>query len=303
MTEGHAQGLEPEVIWHRPDASIVSQPSAVPAPPSSNPGPEWVVLVNALLNDIWHIIIRNSEFKSQVGGRIDAFLRVWPQNLDLEKFADALFKVTSHRDAIVVFVSDYFRDNGRAELANMLDERLLNRFLELLPDRNKKSDQFIPFDARRGLLENLAKTIARKQNATNFIRARLNAKVHTFVSMIEAQRIEQSLSWQVHESALFLSIIALEVASSVDAPKPHRVGVATDYVHWLGRLMRSDVAAHAYVAPDPVPSEWLDDLVFAAQAVTKARLALGDVLDGPVGRVKDDPWVAPMFKDRLALLT
>jgi len=208
----------------------------------------------------------------------------------MEKFADAVFKVASHRDAIVVFVSDRLKSGGRNELANMLDDRLLDQILELLPDPGQKSGWFV---------ENLGKTIARKQNATNFIRAKLNPKVHTFVSMVETQRFEQTLAWDAHEAALFLSIIALEVAVWADAPESYRVGVATDYIHWLGRLMRSDVAASVYVALDTVPSGWLDDLVFAAQTVGKARRTLGGALDDPIARVKKDPWVEPIFKDRL----
>jgi len=50
-----------------------------------------------------------------------------------------------------------------------------------------------------------------------------------------------------------------------------RIGVATDYIHLLGRLMRSDLAAGVYVVRDPVPPELLDDLTFAAHLVADAR--------------------------------
>jgi hypothetical protein len=299
MIRGGVEGLQPEVIWRRADALAAPERSVATAPPPSRAEPAWAAPVNALLADIWNIIIRNSEFKLQVGDRIEAFLSAWPQDVDMEKFADALFKAASHRDAIVVYVSDRLRGGGRRELADMLDERLLDLFLSLLPDADQKGGWFVPFDARRTVLENLGKAVARKANATNFIRARFNSKVHSLVSRIETQRVDHTLAWDAHESALFLSIIALEAAAQVNAPQSHRVGVATDYVHWLGRLMRSDVAASAYVSLDTVPPGWFEDLAFAAQAVAKARCALGASLDDPIGRVTSDPLVAQVFKDKL----
>jgi hypothetical protein len=299
MVGGQTQGLQPEVIWKSADVPTAPAPSAVITSASSDTEPAWAVPVKAFLADVWNVIIRNSEFKPQVGARIDALLCAWPEGIDVEKFADALFKVVKHRDAIVVFVSDYLRSRGKDELANMLDDKLLNRVLERLPDAGQQSDWFLPFDVRRSVLENLGKTIARKQNATNFVRAKLNPKVHGFVRLIETQRFEQTIAWDAHEVALFLSIVALNVAVLSDAPESHRIGVATDYIHWLGRLMRSDIAAGMYVGDDIAPPEFLNDLIFAAQTIAKVRHVLGEDLNTPIDRVKDDPWVAPIFREKL----
>jgi hypothetical protein len=299
MIEGLTDGLQPEVIWKRANSSPMPRPSTTAASTSASFEPAWVAQANECLADIRHIIIRNSEFRSQVGARVDAFLRAWPTDMDMERFAEGLFKVVSHRDAIVVFVSDQLRNNGRAELANMLDDKLLNRFLATLPGPDRKGGWFVPFDARRGVLENLGTAIARKENATNFLRAKFNPKVAAFVAIVETQRFEKNLTWDAHEAALFLCIIALKVAVMAEAPAQYRIGVAADYTHWLGRLMRSDAAANVYVGLDTVPPEWLDDLVFAAQSIAKARFVLGEVLDVPIGLVKDDPWVASIFKANL----
>jgi hypothetical protein len=289
--------LQPEVIWKSADRSVSAQIGAIAASPPSDPQPSWVAWANAFLSDIWNIIVRNSEFKSQVGARVDAFLHTWPPGVDTDKLAVSLFKVVSHRDAIVVFVSDRLREGGRAELANILDDNLLARFLELLPGFEHKGGWFVPFDARRVVLENLGRTIARKQDATNFIRAKLNPRVYEFVRMIETQRLDPTIGWAAHEASVFLSIIALRVAIDAEGtPKRFRIGVATDYIHWLGRLMRSDVAASVYVVRDPVPPAWLDDLNFAANRIANARRVLGEALDAPIDRVNNDPWVAPLFK-------
>ena len=185
------------------------------------------------------------------------------------------------------------------ELADMLDDRLLNQVLELLPDAGQQSGWFLPFDVRRSVLENLGKTIARKKNATNFVRAKLNPKVNGFVGLIETQRFEHLITWDAHQVALFLSIIALDVAVLADTPESHRIGVATDYIHWLGRLMRSDIAVGMYEARDIALTEFLDDLIFAAQKIAKVRQALGENLNASIDRVKEDRWVAPIFREKL----
>jgi hypothetical protein len=213
------------------------------------------------------------------------------------RLAEALFKVISHRDAVVVFISDRFRSGGRAEIADILDDRLLVRFLEQLPGLDHKGGWLILFNTRRVLLEHLSATIVRKQNSSNFVRAKLNPKVDEIVSMIETQRLDPNRAWNLHEAAVFLSIITLRVAiGAVDTQERFRIGVAVDYIHWLGSLMRSDVAAGVYVVLDPVPTELLDDLTFAAHQVADARRVLGEPLEVPIRRVNEDPWVAGAFK-------
>jgi hypothetical protein len=289
-------GLQSAVIWKSPDPSGIAQPTAS-APPSA-PQPSWATLANAFLGDIRNIVIRNSEFKSQVGARIDSLLAAWPEGVDIDKLAESLFNAVSHRDAVVVFVSDRFRQGARPDIADILDEKLVARFLELLPGLDHKGGWFVPFDTRRAVVEHLGTTIARKQKATNFVRAKLNPKVYELVTMIESQRLNPDCAWVLHEAGLFLSIIALRVATDAaeGTQERFRIGVATDYIHWLGRLMRSDVAAGVYVVRDPVAPQWLNDLKFAAHQVADARRVLGESLEIPIRRVIDDPWVAPAFK-------
>ena len=299
MVEGHSQGLTPEVIWKSAEAPAASPLSAVTTSSSNNAEPAWVAQTNAFLADVRSIIIRDSDFKPQVGARIDEFLSAGREHIETEKFADALFKVVKHREGIVVFVSDHLRGRGVNELANMLDDKLLSYVLERLPDVGQPNGWFLPVDVRRSLLEYLGRTIARQKNATNFVRARLNPKVHGFVKLIETQRFEHTIAWGAHEVALFLSVIALHVAVLADAPDSHRIGVATDYIHWLGRLMRSDIAAEMYVDRHAVPSGLLEDLAFAARTIAKVRDVLGDDLNTSIDLVRDDPWVAPFFREKL----
>ena len=296
-TDGERQS---EVIWKSPDAAVAPEPPASAEPSSADTQATWVAAATAFLSDIRNVIIRNSEFKSEVGARVDAFLRTWPQGVDIDKLGEALFKVVSHRDAIVVFVSDRLRDAGRSEIANILDDNLLARFLEFLPKLGHKGGWFFPFDARRVVLEHLGGTIVRKENATNFVRGKFNPKIYELVTMIETQRVDPTHAWDMHEASVFLSVIALHVAiDAVSISERFRIGVANDYIYWLGRLMRSDVAG-IHLAQGSLLPEWLDDLTFAAHQIADARRVLGETLDVAIGRLNDDPWVAPVFKRAIA---
>jgi hypothetical protein len=209
--------------------------------------------------------------------------------------------VISHRDLVVVFVAEKFRQGGQTGIASSLDEKLLARFLRELPDVDHKGGRVIPFEARKIVLESLGRIVASKQEATNFVRAKLKPRVHQFVTMIETQRFDSSLTWPMHEAGLFLSMIALQVAiDSEAATMSARIGLATDYIHWLGRLVRSDVAASYYVDLEQVPPEILSDLLLVAKQVAKAREVLGEALDEPIVRLKRDDWVPRLFKDMLA---
>ncbi|CAB3682052.1 hypothetical protein R8871_02567 [Paraburkholderia graminis C4D1M] len=299
MVEGRVDGLHPEYIWTTANVSATSPtefltPSAV----TDNEAP-WVVAANTLLSNIRTVIYRNSEFKPQVGSLIDKFLAVWREDIDDRRLADALFKVVTHRDAIVVFVSDHLRYRGCDEIASLLDGMFLDHILDALPDTPQSNGWWLPHDARRAVLGNLGRTIARKPKPTNFVRDRINPKVQRYVASIETQRFSD-VAWDVHRAALFLSVIALEVASIANAPEAYRVGMASDYIHWLGRLMRSDLAANMYVTSGAQVPDIADDLPLAAQAILQVRSILGDQLIPPVKMVMDDPWVAAAFKTKLS---
>jgi hypothetical protein len=99
---------------------------------------------------------------------------------------------------------------------------------------------------------------------------------------------------------LFLCIIGLEVAISGDAQHSHRIGLATDYVHFIGRLMRSNLVTSRYASRDTVPKEWLEEPGYAAETIVRARRELGADLDVAISRVMSDTLVTHYLKDGLA---
>lgn len=288
--------LHPEVIWSSSDAKL-AQSEHEPSP--SDEAPHWVVQANAFLSDVRNIIIQNSKYAELLDARINLFLSYLPEGLDLDKLAEALFKASWHREAIVIFISKRFRGAELIKVADILDESLLAQFIDKLPTPDHKNISCIPLESRRTVFKNLSETIVRKPRATNFVRGSLNPKMHQLVCLIETQR--HAFTWEAHEACLILSIIALEVAAHLEAgPISFRVGLATDYIHWIGRLMRSDTAATKYGSGNILVEEWEHDLTYAAQKLVHVNRVLGGALDPAIARVNDDPWVTPVFKNAIA---
>lgn len=296
------RNLQPEVIWNSSTTLCTTQPdkkTTSAALPKPQPG--WANIVDAFVYNIGIAVTRNQDFKPHVSAQIEAFLRAWPNDVNINTLGDELFKVIGHREVFVVFVSDIFRNGGQIELANILSDKLLEKFLDMLPDPAYKSGWFVAQDALRAALENLSRSIARRQNATNFIREKFNSKINELITIIETQRFDLGIDWDAHQASLAIAVIALQFSITADdTPKNFRIGIATDYIHWLGRLMRADIANSIFRAHGTETSSQLDNLVLAANVAAQARLKLGEPLDAPIDRLKDDPCVVPIFKEKLA---
>ncbi len=257
-----------------------------------------VVEANVFLADIRKVVMSYSDSRDLLDTCIDLFLPGWGGEVCAEVFGDALFQVSGHRDAIAAFIANKFRRAGYVEIADVIDEKLLSQFLARLPGQDKRHITFIPADLRGLMFDNLSATICRRPRATNFVRSSLNARMDALINMIETQR--HSFSWDAHESCIVLSIIALKVAVNPKAgPENYRGFLANDYIHWVGRVMRSDVTSIKYCDGNPKLDEWAYDFRCVVRSICQARAVLGDVLDDAIDRVNRDPWVPEVFKEAL----
>ena len=101
--------------------------------------------------------------------------------------------------------------------------------------------------------------------------------------------------WDPFIAGLCLVIIGLEVARSAKhAPLQHRLGLATDYIHFLGRLLRSWVSEELYGHPE--------DLAFgenfgreALDLAKAVRAELDSNLDTALGRLMTDSMLPDVF--------
>lgn len=298
------QDLHPELLWKSEESSnsVVFPSPADIASPSNDGQPEWMRVASGFLADLWNVVIRNAQYEQAIAQRVDAFCKAWPLGVDAKLLAKRLFETIGHRDEVVVFVSTLFAagTDEQAETARALDDLLLDRFLASLPKNDRPATRLVVARDRNMVMRHFGRVIARKDAPTDFGRARLNPIVHELVQIIESQRFDISLAFEALETGVFLTSIGLEVAiMSVNVDGRFRTGMATDYVHWLGRLTRSELAESRFEARLGLPDEGFIDVKFAAAQVLAARKTLGEKLDDAVRAVLDDPLVLPLIKTLL----
>jgi hypothetical protein len=296
--------LHPELLWRsvEPANPAVSPSPTDTANPSNDGRPEWMKAASAFLADLWNVVIRNTQYEQAIGQRVDAFLKTWPSGVDATLLANKLFETVGHRDEVVVFISALFAAGTaeQAEVARVLDDLLLDRFLAGLPQNDRPATRYFIASDRNALTQHIGRAIARKDVPTNFVRARLNPIVHELVQIIESQRFEVNLAFEAFETGVFLTSVGLEVAiMSAKVNKQFRTGMATDYIHWLGRLTRSDIAECRFDKRLGLPDDGFTDLKFAVAQVLSARKALGEKLDEAICSVLDDPLMLPLVKELL----
>lgn len=292
MLDGRIAGTKPEILWQR-DGGKGAVPAAMPPASQIDQEPDWAAPTRALLTNVYAVITRNTAFEESLAALFEAFLAHPPEGIDYTRFAHGLYDVVDHRVKIVVFTIDYFRQHGHADVANLLEEKFVEDTLQHVPEPGEKKNWHINFEERALILKALGIAIAHKADATTFVRDELNPRVHALVSAVETQRLGDTLPWEAQEAALFLCVVALEVAASSGASVKFRAGLATDYIHWVGRLARSD---QSRIYDRPKPAEYKQDIELAGTQIIRAHLVLGPVLCAPIQRVLDDPLVSRTLK-------
>jgi hypothetical protein len=238
LIEGTKSGrdLRPITIWQRESsANLVAH---LPNPPPDVTQPEWLKSVNSLLKDLWDITIQNSSYEKSIGERVTSFNEMWPQGTDTEVMADGLFRTVGYRDEVVVFVSSRFAagSNEQRDVARRLDSKLLDKFLANLPRGGLEAEGFLQLrGGRNEYFQYIGRVISQRPSPTKVVRDKLNPVLHALVQIVEAQRFGFRLSVGALETGICLVSVALEVAmDSVTEKQEFRVGMATDYVHWIG---------------------------------------------------------------------
>lgn len=300
---GYIQSLiegKQALIWKSAEpanAEVITAPEQAAHLPS-DVQPEWVKSANALLMDLRTIVLQNADFEKQVGEKVRAFLQSWSSEIDTKQLAEKLYETVLQRDGVIVFLSGLFAAGTAKQhkVAHILDDFLLDQFLSGLPKDHRPASRYLVTKDRNALMRHLGSTIARKDSPTNFVRAKLNPIVFELVQIIESQRFDIDLAFEALEAGIVVVSVGLEAAiRSEQAQEQFRIGMAADYIHWLGRLTRSDIAEERFDEGRTL-SEWLSDLKFAVTQVLAARKLLGEKLDQPVCRVLDDPLVLPLVK-------
>jgi hypothetical protein len=149
---------------------------------------------------------------------------------------------------------------------------------------------------RDELIAFLGRAISRLSAPTNFVRDRINPLVHSLIQTLEFQRGEYDATFNAVQIATCLISLGLEIAVVSTVELRFREGVACDYVHWAGRLMRSDAARIRLALGAEASDLWMDDFTFLARQILQAKSILGEPVQTATLRILGDPLVASEFE-------
>ena len=230
---------------------------------------------------------------------IDAFVSEYPPDADPDELAAAIYRQLSHREENIVRIAKRFSEGAHPEIGANLNELLIAGFFGNLPKGVASCNcQWQLGRERNELFAHLAKIISSKPKATDFIRANLNPIVEEMIRAVETQRDDRSFEL-IHISTCLLAI-GLEVAIVAEQSDIRfRTGLASDYIHWAGRLMRSVDTHIRYDGGDRIGDTWRDDIAYLAGRMAAAGKAIGEKPTEALDRVLKDELVLEQFKDQL----
>ena len=230
------------------------------------------------------------------------FIAATPADLtsdQAERVATAAFSRVGHLPNLIMFVADAL-DAGtdvHKVMASRLGDLQRGRFLDSLSDPN--GDFVRPNENREAFLRRLGSLLAQDPQPTNLIRSKLNPAMQRFLQNLERQR---GVGWNWVDTAgaaVYTIIVALHaVLFSTTAPIAHRIGAATDYIHWFGRLLRTEMV-DTILEQAPSGLNVVGDMDLAINAILECRVVLGDRLAEPLQRLIDDPYIRASSKARL----
>jgi hypothetical protein len=297
--------LETSEIW-RSKQSVGMMPGGLlqtaDEPQDNTNLPAWAPWAVAYLEKLRNSALRNSQNRPEMDAIVDAWLADWRSDVDPSVLAENIFRHISYRDHYVARAIMRFSAGSDQQglVADHLGDKLLDRFIEGLTKGDRIPTQNWQYlEGREDLITALARVIVRRNAPTNFVRDRLNPIMHSLVQEIEFQRDAHDAIYNAIQIATCLACLVFEVAIVVAARLEFRQGMASDYIHWTGRVMRSEAAQTRLINAFGSHDLWRDDLKFLARQIERAKVTLGGDLQLSIERVKDDPCVVQEFKQQL----
>jgi len=302
---GGDRDLTPEVIWQSPKGPAGQLSPPIRQVADGENRPDWLESLDQFGADLSGALSNTPNHRERVIAATHTFMNRWSKDIDVIRSADALFQQFGYRPEVIVWMSSCL-DQGvpkQQEMAFRLDHQILQRFLASLPPVGPDANGYLaPIMARDVYFSRLGAAISRETSPTNYVRGKLNPALHSFVQSIETQRGAFGPCFTTLSGGMCLVNVGLHVAiDSTKSVASHRVGVAVDYIHWFGRLTRSETAtavlplvAHGHLSLST-------DVEFATALILKAREVLGPGLDEAIARVSNDSMILPNIRAKLVV--
>jgi hypothetical protein len=292
--------LVPKVVWQASQKSTAELMPRVAPEGSEVQEPDWVEFLRRLIGILWRALSGMPRHREAVIAAIDAFIANWPTGIDIAASGGALFAQFGHRPEVIGWLSSRLenRTAEQEEMASYLDGELLRQFIGKLPPNELGASGYLqPLTDRDAYFQRLALAIIRENSPTDYVRDKLNPAMHALVQRIELQRGNPGQSGDSLSGAMCLVNIALRVAiASTKSEATPRIGLAADYVHWYGRVTRSEIAATLLDSEYGRVPGLSDDVDSAAASVLKAGELFGEPLDAAISRLRDDQLIVSSVK-------
>ena len=224
----------------------------------------------------------------------------WPTNVNIGQAAHIVWTEMWDKIDFEERVSNALREAGHEEAATCLDALAASHVLNHLPKPDRVGT--VPPPAHnlvwlgKGQLRRMARIIAASEaKPTDFVRSRLNPLTARWADAVDADLLGDKTSDTIL-SSLATIIIALQIALSAVTAKPlHRSGLASDYLHLVGRFLRSEEAS--WLLGSDLDRGMMREL---AEVIGELR-GICDIEDA-LDQMRCDVAISETLKERLGLL-
>ncbi len=199
--------------------------------------------VDPLQSAIWAAYLELNELDAKGGIAdhlstdpiLDRLFAALPTAADDGRLSTALVEGMNGRDHFLPAIIQRLSEGpAHSALVRPLEEALVRRLLERLTPESGLFGLPEPL----GLLRSAGEALSRLPKGTDVVRDRMNPAADSHARGLEVGRVSDRIKRLI--AGLCLVIVGLELAlAKSDVPVRYRNGIANDYGHLLGRLLRS----------------------------------------------------------------
>lgn len=280
--EESGRQIQATPVWKSTNASVDALPTQ---PPDAFQSALWSAYM-----DLSDLNTRGEVYdRTRTDQIVDRLVLALPSSFDDQALADAIVESVGGRDHFLPAIIQRLSESpNHAQAATLVEEALLQRLFDRLTSEAGLFGHPEPLP----LLRFAGEALSRRPAGTYLVRDRMNPSVDAYACSLEIGRLQEGAIKRLI-AGLCLVLIGLElVQAGGSVPIKFRSGIAVDYVHLLGRLLRSWVSRDLFGrGKDDLPGA---DLAREAVCVARTLAAVPDLeLGDAMGLVLGDPLVPP----------
>lgn len=284
------KSLAAEVVWRSPEPVAAAQ-----VPPPSQPTGFGAAIWTAY-EALFPLMHDNEDV--DVAGIVADLAKALPIAARTPELARAIVDGMHGRLRLAGVIADTLANSERnAALAEAIEDVIVDEALVELAPRNGLPPQWLPDEPT---LRRAGRRLGQRQGGTNLVRSRMNPALHRYSTIVERDRKGVAVL-QAFLAGLGFIVVGLELAATAESVKIEaRTGIAIDYLHGLGRLLRTP-AAHSVLAREAGRS--LHSAASIHRLAMQQARTLATGFGGDVGaayqKLATDPFIHPQILEPL----